>query len=150
MKGNIFKHGLSKKSQTKADDLYKGLKNKRIPENFKKRIQAVKKLEQDVFQEHRQIRQMRRDPEKIAKRKNKVQEMENLFEKKVDDLDNLFKDYIIGKPESGKFYPEGSPRKTKPKKPTPKKAGGKVTYRKGGGLIGNKGVMYGYKSGGQV
>ena len=92
MKGNIFKHGLSKKSQTKANDLYKGLKNERIPENVKKRIQAVKKLEQDVFQEHRQIRQMRRDPEKIAKRKNKVQEMENLFEKKVDDLDNLFKD----------------------------------------------------------
>ena len=26
MKGNIFKHGLSKKSQAKADDLYKGLK----------------------------------------------------------------------------------------------------------------------------
>ena len=90
MKGNIFKHGLSKKSQTKADNLYKGLKNERIPENFKKRIQAVKRLEQDVFQEHRQIRQMRRDPEKIAKRKNKVREMENLFEKKVDDLGNLF------------------------------------------------------------
>ncbi len=26
----------------------------------------------------------------------------------------------------------------------------KITYKRGGGMIGNKGVMYGYKSGGQV
>ena len=26
----------------------------------------------------------------------------------------------------------------------------KITYRRGGGMVGNKGVMYGYKSGGQV
>jgi len=42
-------------------------------------------------------------------------------------------------------------------KVTKRKSGGnmskpknKVTYRRGGGMIGNKGVMYGYKSGGQV
>ena len=26
----------------------------------------------------------------------------------------------------------------------------KITYKRGGGMIGNKGLMYGYKSGGQV
>tara|TARA_R100000900_G_C3280487_1_gene153580 strand:+ start:130 stop:669 length:540 start_codon:yes stop_codon:yes gene_type:complete len=147
--------GLSKESQVKARNLYQGLKNERVPANFKKRIEAVKRAEQDIYQERRQIRQMKRDPEKIAKRKDNLQNMENTFSKKVDDLGNLFDNYIIGKPQSGKFYPEGAPRKAKPKKsaskkPTPKKTGGRITYRAGGGMIGNNGIMYGYKKGGQV
>ena len=36
------------------------------------------------------------------------------------------------------------------KKSASRKKGGQVVYKRGGGMIGNKGLMYGYKSGGQV
>jgi len=36
------------------------------------------------------------------------------------------------------------------KRSASRKKGGQVVYKRGGGMIGNKNVMYGYKSGGQI
>lgn len=57
------------------------------------------------------------------------------------------KEFVRQKNKEGKR--SGGPKEFKSRSEE-RKYGGKVVYKRGGGMIGNKGLMYGYKSGGQV
>lgn len=136
-------------------------KRRKINEKSVKDAQkAQEKIQKEIQNLEKQVKAIAKDKSKTPaqrvadglKVKNRIKDKKSLLQQARDKEANA----------KGK-NPKKSPRipKTEMKsggKITKRKYGGnmskpksnKITYRRGGGMVGNKGVMYGYKSGGQV
>mgnify|MGYP003128549094 FL=1 len=136
-------------------------KRRKINEKSIKDAQkAQEKIKKEIQNLEKQVKAIAKDKSKTPaqrvadglKVKNRIKDKKALLQQARDKEANA----------KGK-NPKKSPRipRTEMKsggKITKRKYGGnmskpkskKITYRRGGGMIGNKGLMYGYKSGGQV
>jgi hypothetical protein len=136
-------------------------KRRKINEKSIKDAQkAQEKIKKEIQNLEKQVKAIAKDKSKTPaqrvadglKVKNRIKDKKSLLQQARDKEANA----------KGK-NPKKSPRipRTEMKsggKITKRKYGGnmskpeskKITYKRGGGMIGNKGVMYGYKSGGQV
>jgi len=143
-----------KKADEEAADRQAGrnIKSKLAKSAAQKKVSAAKKTEEDLthFYQTGEMRegfkptpQQERQAINNLKARGMTKQAREIEARKELGA----KEFVRQKNKEGKR--SGGPKEFK-SRPEERKYGGKVTYRRGGGMIGNKGVMYGYKSGGQV
>lgn len=143
-----------RKADKKAADRQAGrnTKSKLAKSAAQKKVSATKKAEEDLthFYQTGEIRkgfkptpQQERQAINNLKARGMTKQAREIEARKELGA----KEFARQKNKEGRK--SGGPKEFR-SRPEERKYGGKVVYKRGGGMIGNKGLMYGYKSGGQV